>query len=111
MTPILTPEAQGGAAPSSSQAPAATSNVLNTYEDCLQAADAALKASEQSAKDVALGRIKAFFEKRISKKASQDERDGSGAVKRAVESGRKFKMFTPPAAKADENKPGGGLFT
>lgn len=48
----------------------------------------ATAASDINVKDAALRQIETFFKSRIAKKSSENERDGSAAVKRAIMSSR-----------------------
>lgn len=90
-------------------APPQTSNVLNTYEDCATLVASAIADTSNDGKDAALKRLQSFFEVRINKKAARDEREGAGAVKRAIEGKRTFKQWSQPPKAANET-PGGGLF-
>lgn len=83
---------------------------LSTYEECKDAIVAAKAGGPEACTNV-ITQLEAFFDKRLKKKASMDEKEGVGAVKRAVEASRTFKKYESPATKHDEAaKPGGGLF-
>jgi hypothetical protein len=80
-----------------------------TYEDCISII-AGLE-SESSLDNMKLGlkKLSAFFNARVGKKKTEDERDGGAAVKRAISSGRNFKKYeAKPIADAPANSPFGG---
>lgn len=99
------------APPNSVPVGSSSSNVLSTYEDCQKAVEQALDANaDAQAKQDVLKRLQTFFETRIAKKASKDEKEGAAYVKRAVQEKRSFTPFKAREKTSDENKPGGGLF-
>lgn len=81
---------------------------LTTYETCTAEIKEALGSADIQRKDDALKRIEAFFQKRIAKKSSDDEKNGTGTVKRAIESSRTWKPFKREA-KSDETSTSGSL--
>jgi hypothetical protein len=61
---------------------------LSKYEDCIPIIEAAIATPEVKGKDEALTRLLTFFRDRLARKASQDEKDGTAAVKRTILAGR-----------------------
>jgi hypothetical protein len=75
---------------------------LAKYEDCIAAIETAEKVDDIAALKATLGELKTFFNARLGAKAAKDEKDGTGAVKRAIQGGRSWtpyaaKPTTPPA--------------
>jgi len=97
-----------------SEAPSAakplTPTALTSYEAGIALIDGILSSGDMNAKDDVLKQIKTFFEKRVAKKASGDQKDGFGYVKKTLESQRSFKKYERPSVGATGDKPGGTLF-
>jgi hypothetical protein len=72
--------------------------------------DAALNNADANVKDDALKKLKEFFSTRINKKSADDEKDGTGAVKRALSSGRSFKPYERKAPTIPADAKPSGLF-
>lgn len=83
---------------------------FTTYEEGVKIVAAALAVPDIAQKDDALRSVEAFFNKRIAKKSSSDEKEGLSSVKRALESNRKFKPFDKPPAETPVAQAGGGMF-
>lgn len=101
--PGKTPEATTG---SPGSAPAA----FTSYEECIAALNSITSnVTDPTVSDV-IKNVLTFFNKRVEKTKNATEKDGSGAVKRAIEGKRLFKPYEKRASTDAENKPGGGLF-
>jgi hypothetical protein len=73
-----------------------------TYEDCIAIIENASASGDVAATKAALSQLRGFFDKRIGKKKSDDEKDGGSSVKRAIESTRKFAKYEPKPVAQNE---------
>jgi hypothetical protein len=107
MDPIIAPVAPSnpGQPP-----PAAQFDTPTTYESSVAIIEAAISNSDSNVKDDALKKLKIFFTSRINKKSADDEKDGTGAVKRAMSSGRTFKPYERKTSTAVADSTPKGLF-
>jgi len=101
-------EPKVAAAPEEATKPLVTK--FTTYEEGVTIVANALSVPDIAQKDDALRSVEAFFNKRIAKKSSSDEKEGLSSVKRALESNRKFKPFEKPPAETPVQQAGGGMF-
>jgi hypothetical protein len=85
-TPLVEPKTATPTLPMSADGP-------NTYEDCLQIIAGLESESSSDNLKAGIKKLSHFFNKRVGKKKGEDDRDGGGAVKRALSSNRNFKKY------------------